>query len=346
MKLILDNIVFSLQKAGGISTYWYELYSRILRDNIDVLFIDRENDNIVRNRIAIEKQKIISTGSQKILIDRFKKISLNEINQKFIFHSSYNRITTNKNAKQVITVHDFVHERFYRGIRKILHSYQKSNAIKSADAIIVISENTKKDLFLFFPNLDQNKVHLIYNGVSNDFFNVGNWEKSNDFLFIGSRETYKNFDFAVRAIAQTDKFNLNIVGSALKKEEIIFLNELIPGRWQLFNNIDNEELNELYNKAYALMYPSSYEGFGIPLLEAMKAGCPFIALRSSSIPEVAGDAGVIIDKLEIPLFNKAISIINKNREEIINKGFSQANKFSWEKCYTETLNIYKELYKS
>jgi len=346
MKLVLDNIVFSLQKAGGISTYWYELYSRILRDNIDVTFIDRENDNIVSNRLVIEKQRVISTGTKKILIDRFVKINLKEINEKFIFHSSYNRITSNKNAKQIITVHDFVHERFYHGIRKVIHSYQKSKAIKKADAIIVISENTKKDLFLFFPNLSPNKVHVIYNGVSNDFFNIKDKEILNDFLFIGSREIYKNFDFAVKAIAQTDNFNLNIVGSILKKEEIFFLDKYIPGRWKLFNNIDNEKLNKLYNNAYALIYPSSYEGFGIPLLEAMKAGCPFIAFKSSSIPEVAGDAGVLIDKLEIPLFNEALSIINKNRKEIINKGFSQAEKFSWEKCYNETLNIYKELYKS
>nr|WP_255411045.1 glycosyltransferase [Flavobacterium sp. 1] len=168
---------------------------------------------------------------------------------------------------------------------------------------------------------------------------------SNNFLFIGSREKYKNFDFAVKAIAQTNKFKLNIVGSVLRVEEVAMLNQLIPGRWELFNNIENLTLNELYNNAYALIYPSSCEGFGIPLLEAMKAGCPFIAFNSSSIPEVAGDAGVLIDRLEVLLFNESISIIEKNREEIVKKGFNQANKFSWEKCYQETLQVYKDLYK-
>ncbi|WP_232727240.1 glycosyltransferase [Flavobacterium sp. 1] len=162
---------------------------------------------------------------------------------------------------------------------------------------------------------------------------------------MGSREKYKNFDFAVKAIAQTNKFKLNIVGSVLRVEEVAMLNQLIPGRWELFNNIENLTLNELYNNAYALIYPSSCEGFGIPLLEAMKAGCPFIAFNSSSIPEVAGDAGVLIDRLEVLLFNESISIIEKNREEIVKKGFNQANKFSWEKCYQETLQVYKDLYK-
>lgn len=346
MNVILDNIVFSLQKAGGISTYWFELSSRILRDYDTVFFVDRENENIVSKKLIVNKKRILKTGISSLLLDRFMNIKLDKINESFIFHSSYNRITSNKNAKYVLTVHDFVHEKYYSGIRKVLHSFYKSKAIKKADAIIVISENTKKDLLVFFPNINPNKIRVIYNGVSDDFFFIKQRVVTNDLLFIGSREKYKNFDFAVRAVAQTDGFKLNIVGSILRKNEILMLNKFIPGRWELFNNIDNTKLNELYNSAFALIYPSSYEGFGIPLLEAMKAGCPFIAYNSSSIPEVAGDAGVLIDRLEVSFFNEAISVIDINREEILKKGFNQANKFSWEKCYQETLNVYKDLYKS
>jgi mannosyltransferase len=345
MNMILDNIVFSLQKAGGISTYWFELSSRILRDYDNVFFIDRENENIVSKNLMVKKERILKSGISHLLLDRFMNIRLNGINDNFVFHSSYNRITTNRNAKQVLTVHDFVHERFYTGMRKFLHSYQKGKAIKNADAIIVISENTKKDLMFFFPKVNSYKINVIYNGVSDEFFPIKRKTVSNNFLFIGSREKYKNFDFAVKAIAQTNKFKLNIVGSVLKEEEVVMLNQLIPERWELFNNIENAALNELYNNAYALIYPSSYEGFGIPLLEAMKAGCPFIAYNSSSIPEVAGKAGVLIHKLEILLFNEAVSIIEENREEIRKRGFDQANKFSWEKCYKETLQVYKDLYK-
>ena len=344
IKLVLDNIIFSLQRVGGISIYWFELYSRILRDQNDVLFVDRINDNIVAKRLEIDKKKILNSGIDNLLLDRFINIRLKEINEVFIFHSSYNRITANRKAKQVITVHDFVHEKYYSGIRKFLHSYQKSKAIRKANAIIVISENTKKDLLYFFPKINPSKIRVIYNGVSDDFFSKEEKKTSNSFLFIGSREKYKNFDFAVKAIAQNDSFTLKIIGSSLRKEELRMLNKFIPGRWELFSNIDNKTLNGLYNDAYALFYPSSYEGFGIPLLEAMKAGCPFIAFNSSSIPEVAGDAGVLIDRLEISLFKDAMVKIDKNREEIIKKGFEQSNKFSWEKCYQETLNVYKELY--
>lgn len=343
MKIILDNIVFSLQKVGGISTYWFELHSRILRDNNDVLFIDRMNDNIVAKQLSIDKKRILNSGIHNLLLDRFVNIRLKEIKEVFVFHSSYNRITINKKAKQVITVHDFVHEKYYSGIRKFLHSYQKSKAVRMADAIIVVSENTKKDLLSFFPLINPDKVFVIYNGVSEDFFVKKEKVIANYFLFIGARALYKNFDFTVRAISKIDGFRLNIVGSALNIKEIAMLNKFIPKRWELFNNIQNSELNDLYNNAYALIYPSSYEGFGIPLLEAMKSGCPFIALNSSSLPEVAGDAGILIDKLEISLFNEAVSKIEKNREEIINKGFLQAKKFSWEKCYQDTIQVYKDL---
>jgi len=346
MKVILDNIIFSLQKVGGISTYWYELSSRMLRDHIDVLFIDRENYNLVAKQLSIQKGKKITAGFKELVVDRFTNVSLKEVDDKFIFHSSYNRRTTNRNAKQVITVHDFVHEKFYNGIRRIIHSYQKGKAIKKADAIIVISENTKKDLLYFFPKISPSIIHVIYNGVSEDFFSKKNKKSSNSFLFIGSREKYKNFDFTVKAVAQLEGFTLKIIGSSLRKEELNMLNRYLSGRWELFSQVENETLNGLYNDAYALIYPSSYEGFGIPLLEAMKSGCPFIALNCSSIPEVAGEAGVLIDKLEISLFNDAIARIDESREGIIKKGFDQANKFSWEKCYRETLNVYNELYES
>ncbi|MFH6963245.1 glycosyltransferase family 4 protein [Flavobacterium plurextorum] len=343
MKIVLDNIVFSLQKVGGISVYWYELYSRILRNNYEISFIDRNNENLIAEKSDKLGNEVIDSGIKYLIFDRFVNLKLKSIKTKFIFHSSYFRITSNKYAKQVVTVHDFTHEKFHKGIRRILHSYQKGKAIKKADAIIVISQNTKKDFLTYFPQIDKNKIHVIYNGVSNNFFHLKSSLVSNDILFVGQRGSYKNFDFAVKAVAQNKNFNLKIVGGKLAKIEKRLLEDFLPGRWEIFNNINDEKLNELYNTSFALIYPSSYEGFGIPLVEAMKCGCPFIALNSSSIPEVAGNAGVLMDSLEISLFNQALCNIKENRDEIINKGFQQALKFSWDKCYEQTLSVYKKV---
>lgn len=87
------------------------------------------------------------------------------------------------------------------------------------------------------------------------------------------------------------------------------MNRLLPNRWKIFEEISTGQLNDLYNRSFALLYPSSYEGFGIPILEAMKAGCPFIALKASAIPEVAGNAGVLMKELSLHEFSMALNKI-------------------------------------
>ena len=228
---------------------------------------------------------------------------------------------------------------------KELSNYKVENIDKNPSPFY--SKNTKKDLLHFYPEFSKKDIRVVYNGMSSDYSAIPNDKSDNQkkpfFLFVGSRVTYKNFNFVVNCIAQSNDFHLKIVGSKLNSNEIHLLNTQLGNRWEVYENINNTELNILYNNAFSLIYPSSYEGFGIPLLEAMKSGCPFIALNASSIPEVAGNAGVLLENLSINEFNKAAILISKDRINIVNKGFEQANKFSWDICYGEILKIYKEL---
>lgn len=345
MKIHYDNIIFSLQKAGGISSYWAALISRLLRDEYDVSFTELPNQNISRAELNIAAGKLHSTGSKRILMERFKKLYFPNQQEPFIFHSSYNRSAFHPKAKSVLTVHDFVHERFYGGLRRYLHLLQKDKAIDAANHIIVVSENTRQDLLHFHPALKPENISVIYNGVSEEFFPVQEILPAPKpyLLFIGSRAYYKNFNFAVALLQTLPDFELYIVGGAISRAEGKMLRQKLGDRWKIFTHIENQELNLLYNQAFALLYPSSYEGFGIPLLEVMKTGTPFIALNRSSIPEVAGNAGILVDKLDIDAFKQAILRIPGNEQALRVQGFEQAGKFSWEKCYQETLQVYQQL---
>lgn len=351
MKVHYDNIVFSLQRAGGISTYWSELISRLLRDQVEVTFEEFKHHNIVRPTLDINASAVNLKGNRYLMLQRFQSVRLSKQQDPFVFHSSYNRVTTNPYAAQVTTVHDFVHEKFYKGIRRSLHLMQKGKVLKAADRIITVSENTKRDLLQFHPAIPADRVKVIYNGVSEDFYPLDEFEKANlpeanvrpYLVYIGSREHYKNFKFTITLLKESAGFDLYIIGSALLKNELSDLNQQIPGRWKHFDHISNQRLNQLYNMAFALIYPSFYEGFGIPLLEAMKAGVPFLALNNSAIPEVAGEAGLLLEKPDISLFKEALDNIQIERPALIANGFVQAAKFSWEKCYQQTLSVYKEL---
>lgn len=341
MRLYYDNIIFSLQKIGGISVYWNELLKRVLlEDEIKLKILENpsSNLNIVRETLSLDPSLINFTRAN--FLARVLPVNINS-SEKFIFHSSYYRHTKNFNAKVVTTVHDFVQEKINASY---LNSLMKRRAINNSDVIIAISENTKSDLLNFYPLIDEKKVKVIYNGVSDSFFHIAsdNQIQYENVLFVGSRASYKNFDFAVNLISKFSNLRLIIVGEELCSFEKTLICSKIPqNRWRVVVKPTNTELNILYNTSALLLYPSSYEGFGIPIVEAMKATCPVIALNVSSIPEVAGEAALLIDKLSIDDFYFGIKQILSEREKYVNLGLKNAKRFSWDKTYLETLNVYK-----
>ena len=231
--------------------------------------------------------------------------------------------------------------------------WQKHRAISKSNFIICISENTKRDLLKFLPDINETKIRVIHNGVSDDYFPIKEreelelpFELETYMLFVGSREKYKNFELAVKAVA-CNRLKLVIVGAPLLAEELDFLQtELGQSNFMEMGRVSNEELNCLYNGAMALLYPSEYEGFGIPVLEAQRAGCPVIAYNASSIPEIIGDTPLLLDVLSIESITKCFNVlkIKKEREDIIYKGIENAKRFTWDRMYEQVIALYKEVW--
>lgn len=347
--LIFDSIIFSLQKAGGVSVYWFELLKRFQLN--EVQYFEFDNDNIFSSRLDLTTKRESRIPLKILRYLPFQKI----LPSYFIFHSSYYRVSLQKNIANVTTVHDFTYEYFTKGLRQKIHSWQKNFAIRHSAGIICVSENTKKDLIKFLPGVDLAKIKVIYNGVGDEFHPLGDIEHNfgfehlvnqNYILFVGDRSQYKNFDKAIKVVKEFPELSFVVVGGKPFSDQEQRLLAGLGERFHSVKGVSGEALNWLYNHAFCLLYPSSYEGFGIPVLEAMKAGCPVVSTHYSSIPEVAGNAALLVNDITVQALNAEVTKLHDSvfRHELIEKGFKQASKFSWDKCFEETMAFYEEVW--
>lgn len=294
--IVFDNVIRSLQSYGGISVYFDNLINNTIKDNLECEVINYDD---------FDKRRGANLSK---LLERYKLCNCKNI-QEGVFHSSYYRLPSEFNLSIVTTVHDFTYEKFIKGPALWVHHWQKSKAIKNSNLVICVSQNTANDLLKYMP-IPEHKIRVVHNGVSDNYHPLSpNPTINNEVLFVGGRSRYKNFNLAIQAVSSMPELRLSVVGGGdFSEKEKALLNELIPGRYKWLGRLSDAQLNAEYNQAYAILYPSSYEGFGIPVLEAMKAGCPVIAVNSSSIPEVAGDAAFLTEGAHSDAFVEGLSM--------------------------------------
>jgi len=280
-----------------------------------------------------------------------------------IFHPTYYEPYFLKYLQKkpyVLTVYDMIHEHFPNYFKPNDQTRAwKKHLIENAAIIIAISENTTRDI-LTFTKADPDRIHVIYLG--NPFENVSSSVPNSlhqdipgfnypYLLFVGDRHAYKNFNFFIESVADILHKNgeLHVVcagSSQFSQEEKKLLKNLNIINKVYHVKINGTILKNLYKNARVFIFPSLYEGFGLPVLEAFSCGCPVILCNSSSLPEIGGDGAIyfepgnresIIRAVETVLFNE------KYRGDLIKKGSERLKFFSWEKTASSTKKVYDNL---
>ena len=305
---------------------------------------------------GIKVPTVKHTGFIRADINRlFQKIMLMTTDSKTILHQTFYLEPDIKfDGKIVVTVYDMISEIFPQYFQDGDNtSVLKRRCCERADRVIAISHSTKNDLVSLF-DIPPEKIAVIHLASSlkenNSLGGIKRFPEPYIF-FVGTREYYKNFEGLVQALATSDslKNNFHIVcfgGGPLSERETVRLKEL--GMEDRVHNVTGSDglLGDYYRNAAAFVCPSLYEGFGIPILEAMEFSCPVVCSNTSSIPEVAGDAAVYFDPHEAGSMRQALESTlfdHKLLDDLKKRGRERQALFSWDRCAQETLEVYRAL---
>ncbi len=366
MRILYDHQLFSLQNAGGASRYHFELM-RYLSGSPDVktdLFLGMTDTIFPFRQIRAANTRVIGFGSP--LDPGGRRYLANELlgnaivpflGKMDVYHpTSYRRMPMVRAKRLVATQHDCTHERFpqiFRYLKEVLRA--KQTLYTAADVIICISESSRRDLLEFYA-VDPAKTRVVHHGLTplprcQEAAGKLRAQVRRDFvLYVGSRAPYKNFDGLLKAFHETklyDSFDLLVLGGGpLTQEEMNLTAQLgLAESVVSIPRASDQLLAEAYAAAHLFVYPSLWEGFGFPPLEAMVAGCAVLASNTSSMPEVCRDAPFYFNPADQGCFQRALlRAVNDEdaRRRAIERGREVAAGYSWEKCGEQTLALYGE----
>ncbi|MBW4550907.1 MAG: glycosyltransferase family 4 protein [Aphanocapsa sp. GSE-SYN-MK-11-07L] len=350
-KIAVDGVAFQLLR-GGISRVWRSLLTEWVKTGFakHLLVLDRGGTapkipGVRYCKLPLYDEKLSGLDSQ-ILQEICDRENLN------LFISTY--YTAPTSTRSVLMVHDMIPEVMQADLNWPFWR-EKHFSILHAAAYIAVSRNTAQDLIRLYPQIQPDQVHVALNGLSPDFapasvYAIRAWRSQHNiskpyFCFVGERfgfNGYKNAQHFFTAFSQWNQhqnYQIICIGGPLNLEPEL-AQCVARGSVQVLRLTD-QELIAAYSGAIALVYPSRYEGFGLPILEAMACGCPVITCHNSSIPEVAGAAALYVSDTHPDQFVEALEKVQlpQVRHALIGAGFDQAKKFSWQKMATTIAEV-------
>lgn len=362
MRIAIDHQVTSLQDAGGMSRYHYEL-ARHLRGmygvSIDLLLGGHSSvlpfRNLQGSGVDVASWKShLPPGYPRYAMNALWTAAIAPLRGRYdVYHATYQRWEPAiRHRALVATHHDATQERFP-------HLFRNADAIRArkarlyarADLVICVSESARRDLEELY-GVPCERTRVIYHGIEPvpeaAAFEGGDARPY--LLYVGSRSAYKNFAALLSAFAASKAAHgMRLIaagGGAWTSSERAAVASLgIGDRLLLLPRVDDATLARLYRGATLLVYPSRYEGFGLPPLEAMSAGCPVLVSRTSSLPEVCGDAAHYFDPAaegslpeELERLLSDVTLL----QSTVDAGRAQAGRYTWEAAAAQTLAAYCE----
>ncbi len=381
MKIAFDNMALGLPcgnsayttglikgLAAAFPDNQYHVYSYLKKK--------KRTQNAVGNLSAI---KISSVLLHPLILGKFFSPIANAINYKIMWFSNNNvnkadvyhctnpiNYTFGMN-RTVLTIHDLIallDEEWVTQGAEAFYNESISRIISDVDAIIAVSNHTRSDIIRHFPEAEK-KISVVYLGIEERFQYYPQLDRSfldtfgypQDYppflLYVGETQPRKNVHGLITAFAELplsirEKYHLVIVGNSRRhdyKEELLSIvqQRSIKDRVHFYTDVSHNDLVKFYNAAHAFVFPSFYEGFGIPVAEAMKCGCPVLTSTASSLPEVGGDAALYAEPNDIDALKEKLRQIIEDeelRKTLREKGFVQASKFDWKKTAELTYDVY------
>ena len=343
-QLVLDCVIFGLQRFGGISNYWARLLDQATvspplstRLVLPRQLSFRDFDPAWTRGLPPLHERLSAQFS------RYMRAPVPDRDS--AFHTSYYRLPRRRVSRYIVSAYDFTYERYRGGLARYAHTMQKLASLRRADAVLCISHSTKRDVLEFCQGIDPAKLHVTHLGVDTGAFfpdvsTIAGHETT--VLFVGQRTGYKRFDLAADAVRRCTKLRLGIVGPALSGAERDMLQAKLGSRWHEFGPVGTAELRRLYSSVFAFIFPSDYEGFGLPVLEAMACGCPVVAANASSLPEVGAGAASYAAEQRADDYAGILDELGDSatRAAQIRAGIVRAAEFSWSKTFDQTLSVY------
>lgn len=385
MKILYDHQAFTMQRFGGVSKCFCEIIKCFKHShvNYDISVKECCNEHLIASGIIPnlreskkwDKNTFLDTfhcrGNLRFynFLDRALAFPfIDTINRKYsiellrrgdydVFHPTFfdSYFLKYLHGKPfVLTVHDMMPELFpeyfgYNDPQIIL----KKQLVRHASAIIAVSQQTKNDLMRLL-DVPDNLVKVVYHGAPPiEHIAPGNYIDAPFFLYVGTRWGYKNFrqllfEFSRFLQRCNEDIKLLCTGSPFTIEEIQLISHLSLEKSVFHMKASDDLLKHLYASAIAFVFPSLYEGFGMPILEAFAYGCPVVLNNSSCFPEIAGNAAVYFDSSQngFKLSDALLEVINmphSDRLSLISKGYERLSLFSWKKSSCELQSLYKSL---